>query len=151
MKQEQYQKIIKDAIQSEIEANTFYMSVSKRVKDSNLKTLFVDIAGEEIKHREFLEGFMAKGLKSMNFDTAKDYGVTDMLATPALSPEMKPLDGLVLAIKKELEAMLMYNQLANASRENDQKILFLGLVAMERSHKSRLEDIYTNMAFPEAW
>ncbi|HOI14315.1 MAG TPA: ferritin, partial [Methanoculleus sp.] len=22
---------------------------------------------------------------------------------------------------------------------------------MERGHKARLEDIYTNMAFPEAW
>ena len=150
MKQAEYQKIIKDAIKSEIEANEFYMSVSKKVKEPALKILFKDIAGEEIKHREFLEGFMAQGLKTMSFDTAKDYRVTDAQKTPSLKPDMKPLDGLVLAIKKELESMLMYSQLANASTDNDQKLLFLGLVAMERSHKARLEDIYTDMAFPEA-
>ncbi len=94
---------------------------------------------------------MAKGEKSMHFDTAKDYRVTDALPTPKLSPGMKPLEGLVLAIKKELESMMMYNQLANASTDKEQKDLFMNLVAMERSHKMRLEDIYTNQAFPEVW
>ena len=87
----------------------------------------------------------------MHFDTAKDYRVTDSIKTPKLSPDMKPLEGLVLAIKKELESMMMYTQLANASTDAGQKKLFMDLVSMERSHKSRLEDIYTNMAFPEAW
>jgi len=87
----------------------------------------------------------------MSFDTAHDYRVTDAQKTPPLMQDMQPLDGLVLAIKKEVESMLMYSQLADASTDNDQKILFLGLVAMERSHKSRLEEIYTNMAFPEVW
>ena len=29
--------------------------------------------------------------------------------------------------------------------------LSIQLANMERSHKARLEDIYTNMAFPETW
>jgi len=29
--------------------------------------------------------------------------------------------------------------------------MFLELANMERGHKARLEDIYVNMAFPEAW
>jgi rubrerythrin len=151
VKPDEYKKIISSAIDSEIEAYTFYKSVSERVKDKALKTLFLDIAGEETKHREFLQNFMAKEMKVMHFDTAKDYKVTDSLKTPKLSADMKPLEGLVIAIKKELEAMMMYNQLANASTDASQKKLFMDLVAMERSHKSRLEDIYTNMAFPEVW
>ena len=107
MKQEEYRKILSDAIESEIEANKFYLSVSEKVKDKALKTLFLDIAGEEIKHRDFLKNFMAKDLKAMHFDTAKDYRVTDSLRTPRLTPDMKPLEGLVLAIKKELESMMM--------------------------------------------
>jgi len=75
----------------------------------------------------------------------------DALPTPALTPELKPVDGLVIAIKKELEAMQMYTQLANVSTDEAQKNIFLELATMERGHKSRLEDIYTNMAFPEVW
>jgi len=151
MKQDDYHKILTNAIASEVEAYEFYTSVSKRTKDKALKTLFADIASEEVKHREFLKDFMAKNLKSMKFDTAKDYKVTDELATPALTPDLKPLEGLVIAIKKELEAMLLYNNIANASTVKAKKNLFMNLVSMERSHKMRLEDIYTNMAFPEVW
>jgi rubrerythrin len=64
---------------------------------------------------------------------------------------MKPIEGLVIAIKKELEAMQMYTQLANISSDEAQKNVFVELASMERGHKNRLEDIYTNMAFPEAW
>jgi rubrerythrin len=151
MNHDEYKKILTNAIDSEIEANAFYVSVAGKVKDKALKTVFLDIAGEEIKHRDFLKGIMAKDLKVMHFDTSKDYKVTDSLKTPKLSPDMKPLEGLVLAIKKELESMMMYSQLANASTDAAQKKLFMELVAMERSHKARLEDIYTNQAFPEVW
>ena len=34
---------------------------------------------------------------------------------------------------------------------SEQKRIFTELASMERGHKARLEDIYTNMAFPEVW
>ena len=70
---------------------------------------------------------------------------------PPLSADMKPLDGIVVSIKKELEAMQMYTQLANLSTDTEQKLLFSQLANMESGHKARLEDLYTNMAFPEVW
>jgi len=33
----------------------------------------------------------------------------------------------------------------------DSTELFTGLANMERTHKARLEDLYTEMAFPEVW
>jgi rubrerythrin len=87
----------------------------------------------------------------MKFDAKKDYKVGDALPTPPLTVNLKPIEGLVIAIKKELEAMQMYTQLAQASSDNEQQLLFSQLANMERSHKTRLEDIYTNMAFPEVW
>ena len=87
----------------------------------------------------------------MHFSVSPDYKVVDALPTPPLTPDLKPVDGLVIAIKKELEAMRIYTQLANASVDAMQKNIFLELASMERGHKSKLEDIYTNMAFPESW
>jgi len=151
MKSLNYTQIIMNAVENEIEAYTFYTAASEKVKDSNLQTLFRDLAGEEKKHREYLRGLILKGAAGMHFDELKDYGVTDAIDEPALSADMKPIDGLVLAIKKELNAMQMYTRLSNASTSPEQKKLFLELVSMEKNHKARLEDIYTNMAFSEAW
>lgn len=85
----------------------------------------------------------------MKFDPSHDYKVANVLASPTLNVKMKPLEGLVIAIKKELEAMQMYTQLAKLATDTETQFLFSQLANMERGHKARLEDICTNMAFPE--
>jgi len=144
-------KIIKSAIASEVEAYSYYHSVAEKAKDKALKTLFGELAGEEKKHREFLEGFLAKNPNDLKFDAGHDYKVGDALPAPKLTPDLKPLEGLVIAIKKELEAMQTYTQLAKASADTETQFLFSQLANMERSHKARLEDIYVNMSMIEVW
>ena len=151
MKTDDAKKIISNAINAEIEAYTFYLTISDKVKDPALKKLFGELAGEEKQHREFLQGILSKDVSKMQFDAKKDYKVVNAMPSPPLSADMKPLDGLVVAIKKELEAMQMYTQLAGLSADMEQKFLFTQLANMESGHKARLEDIYTNMAFPEVW
>jgi rubrerythrin len=151
MKSDDAKKIISTAIDREIEAYTFYRTISDKVKDAALKKLFGELAGEEKQHREFLQGMLSKDVAKMHFDAKKDYKVANAMPSPPLSADMKPLDGLVVAIKKELEAMQMYTQLAGLSTDTEQKFLFTQLANMESGHKARLEDLYTNMAFPEVW
>jgi rubrerythrin len=151
MTYDDYKKIISRAIDGEIEAYTFYRAVSDKVKDKNLKDLFSELAGDEEKHKLTLEGFLKQAPEKLHFSTSHDYKVVDALPTPPLTVNLKPLDGLVIAIKGELEAMQMYTQLANTSTDEGQKTIFTELASMERGHKSRLEDIYTNMALPEVW
>jgi len=55
----------------------------------------------------------------MNFNPHADYKVADALPTPKLSPEMKPLEGIIIAIKKELEAM----QIVETAQANLQETL----------------------------
>jgi len=149
MKADDAKKIIETAIKKEIEAYTFYHGVADKAKNPVLKELFTELAGEEMKHRELLQGMLTKDISKMKFDPSHDYKVGDNLPTPDLKVGMKPLEGLVVAIKKELEAMQMYTQLAKLASDTETQFLFSQLANMERSHKSRLEDIYTNMAFPE--
>ena len=151
MKAEDVKKIISDAINNEIEAYTFYRGVADKAKNPAMKSLFSELAGEEKQHRELLQGMLTKDISKMKFDASHDYKVADELPTPALKVGMKPLEGIVIAIKKELEAMQMYSQLAKLAKDTETQLLFSQLANMERGHKSRLEDIYTNMAFPEVW
>jgi rubrerythrin len=151
MKAEDAKKIISDAINKEVEAYTFYRGIADKVKDEALKSLFAELAGEEKKHREFLQGMLTKDVSKMKFDASHDYKVADALPAPPLSVSMKPIEGIVVAIKKELEAMQMYSQMAKLATDNETQLLFSQLANMERGHKARLEDVYTNMAFPEVW
>ncbi len=151
MTPEEYKGIISEAINNEVEAYTFYQTVSEKVTDANLKKLFGELAGEEKGHREYLQKLLSRDITSLGFSSTKDYKVGDSIPTPPLTPDMKPVDGLVVAIKKELAAMQMYTQLANASDDAEVKKLFTELATMERGHKTRLEDIYVNTAFAEAW
>jgi rubrerythrin len=151
MKTEDAKKILSQAIDREVESYTFYHEVSEKVKDPAIKKLFKELAGDEKKHREFLQAFLTRDIKKFHFDAGKDYKVGDSLPTPPLSVDLKPVDGLVIAIKKELEAMQMYSTLARLSTDTEQQLLFGQLANMERSHKARLEDLFTEMAFPEVW
>ena len=151
MKQEDYKKILLNAIDKEVEAYAFYQAISEKVTDSSLKTLFKELADQETMHRKTLQEYLTGAKKELKFDEVKDYHLSDMLENPGPSTDMKPLDGLKLSIKKDEEAMQMYQKLAEASADPEQTKIFEELSKMELGHKARLEDIYTNTAFAEAW
>ena len=151
MKAEDFRQIISQAIEGEIEAYDYYRTVSEKVRDAALKNIFGDLARDELQHRAFLQGVVKKGPDSLQVDEAQDYKVADTLESPPLSIDLKPIDGIALAIRKELDAMQMYTQLSAVAGDPEEKNTFLELAKMERGHKARLEDIYTTMAFPEVW
>jgi rubrerythrin len=147
---EEYKRIITRAIGSEIEAYEFYAGVVEKVQDSNVKSIFEELANDEKDHRDFLEGVLSD-TKPISIDEAKDYKVSATVDKPTLSVSMKPADAIALAMKNEEEAMIMYMELADICTDKEQKELFESLARMERGHKFRLEEMYTNMAFPEVW
>jgi rubrerythrin len=151
MKTEDFRQIISRAIEGEIEAYDYYRTVSEKVRDAALKNIFTELSGDELQHRSFLQGIIKKGPDSLQVEEAQDYKVADTLESPPLSMDLKPIDGITLAIRKELDAMQMYTQLAHVAGDSEEKKTFLELAKMERGHKDRLEDIYTTMAFPEVW
>lgn len=151
MESDIYRQILSMAIENEIEAAEFYQGVCDKTVDDKLKTLFGGMAAEERNHRTLLEGFLADESRPMKFKTAQDYKVSETVEMPKFSLAMKPVDAIALAMKKEEDAMNMYLKFSQASDDAEQKDLFDNLAAMEQSHKAKLEDIYTNMAFPEVW
>jgi rubrerythrin len=148
---EEARKIIMSAIDDEVEAYTYYKNVEGKVTDPALKKLFGDLASEETQHREMLETFLTKDPSEFRWNPSRDYKIADTLEMPKLTEDLTPKDGIVIAIKKEQLAMDMYNELATLSPDAEQERLFTQLANMEESHKARLEDLYTEVAFPEVW
>jgi len=151
MNSDQYKEILKMAIENEVEAAEFYQGVYDKTQDASLKDIFGKLANEERGHRKMLEGFFNNESKPLKFKETSGYKVAESVEMPRLSMDMKPADAIALAMKKEQEAMEMYQAFAAASDDAGQKETFENLARMEQSHKTHLEDLYSTMAFPEVW
>jgi rubrerythrin len=151
MKPENFRSIIAGAVDAEIEAYEYYSGVAEKVQDAALKRIFAELATEEKGHRAFLQTILNRDIQDFSVSDSEDYKLADTLEVPPLTLDMKPTDGIALAIRKELDAMQMYTQLARVSSDAGVKQTFQELAKMEKNHKTRLEDIYTGMAFSEVW
>lgn len=151
MTREEMEKIISDAIDTEIESHEFYKDAAEKLEDPQLVELFEDLAKEELEHKMYLEKFLESGIKEINIDPGYDYGIAETIDAPPLSTDMGFSDAIKLAIKREEEAVEMYSKLANATPDAEMKGIFNGLADMERLHKTRLEDVYVNVGFREVW
>lgn len=147
----EYKNILKIAIANEVEAYEFYLNAANKSKNANLKATFTELAEEEKKHKITLEAFLNNETKQMQFKEIADYKISESIELPKLTSDMSFADGLALAMKKEEEAMKMYEEFANASDNESQKELFMQLAIMEKGHKTRLEDIYSSTAYTEVW
>ena len=151
MNRQEFNKIIEFAINEEILSYDFYTDAANKVKDDFLKETFTDLAKEELEHKRFLEEFQLTHAQTINLEESVDYKIADTLEKPKLTADMNFQDAIALAIKREEEAMDMYDSLAKASVEEDKKSVFIGLKNMEQLHKTRLEDIYINVGYREVW
>jgi rubrerythrin len=151
MKSEDFRQIISQAIDGEIEAYTFYCAVADRVADAALKNIFAELAADELNHQDFLQQVMLKGSRALYVEESHEFKPANNPELPPLSVSFKPIDGILLAIRKKLDAMQMYTQLSQAARDPEDKHAFLELAKMEQNQKASIEDIYAKMTFPEAW
>ncbi len=151
MDAEQFETIIQNAIEGEIEARDFYAAAAEKVADAAVKEIFAQLSRQEDGHRHRLQTFKSDPMAKVEFKRVTDYGVAEEQDWPKLSLAMKPADAIGLSIKKEQAAMESYQALA-ASMENEEfKKLFTELAEMERGHKVSLEKLFVNVAYPEDW
>ena len=145
------QEVIAFAVKNEVQAYNFYNGVAEKTSDPGLKSIFQGLAKEEKQHQNFLEGLFSQEMLTVFFGEAADYHLAEIVDKPVLSLEMKPVEAIALAMKKEEEAMELYQKLASGTSDAAQKTLFMELSKMEQQHKTILEDVYANMAFGEVW
>ena len=151
MNRVEYENILKDAIQAEIEAQKFYQDVAGRMSDAFLKDLFTGFAVEEKKHEAILMGFWSVIPEKLPFEENRDYKVSQTIDRPVVSADMTPAEAFALAMKNEEAAMNHYTALADGCTDITQKRIFMDLAAMEREHKFKMERAFVDIGYPEVW
>jgi rubrerythrin len=146
-----FDRMVLEAIAAEIAARDFYLWAARQMKDPGVAEIFRQLSGEENEHRATLETLRFNPVARVEFARAPDYGVAEQEPEPEFSPDMSPKEALQLAMKKEEHAAATYRAFAEACQDTEISRTYLELAEMERGHKSRLEELYVNAAYPEAW
>ena len=151
MKKEEIMSILKLAVQKEINAHDFYTKAASKVKDKSVQQLFEELAQDELQHRQTLEKFIESEVTNLDFKPVLDYKVADTVEHPEPTLDMSFVEAVALSMKHEQDAMDMYTGLSVISIDEDVKNLFHSLANMEQVHKTKLEELYNNVAFAEQW
>jgi rubrerythrin len=152
MNSSELERIFRLAIARELDANTFYAGVAKSAKDPEVQKVFEQLAQEELGHFELLERFRSDPTLPLKIAAPKqDYKVAESVELPPFSATMKPAEAIALAMKKEAQAVEFYRGLAAAATDTELKSIFDNLANMELGHKHRLENVFVDIGYPEAF
>lgn len=151
MDKQQYEALFEMAISREVEAYEFYRKVSERAQNAQVKGVFAELSLEELGHKDLLTQFKNDPAKVMKIQASPDYKVAEATELPALSVDMKPADAIALAMKKEQQAVEFYRTLEQNAADPEMKAAFANFANMELGHKHRLENVFVQVGYPEAF
>ena len=134
--------VLEQAIKKELEA---------RVKNQSAREAFKLLAEEEAKHKrlleDYLEGKLREGALSAVLDV--DYKIAENQEPPEITASMELKDVFLLAANREKAAHDLYIWLSGLHPEGQLKHLFEDLATQELGHKKLMENLYTEVAFPQ--
>jgi len=131
-------EVLDFAIDREIDAQSFYMRLSKMVKDPKLEKTLIDLAAEELDHETKLQAVRV-GKAALGDEEVGSLDIVDYTKDVEPSPEMSYNDLLVIGMKKEETSRRLYTNLASIATKQDLRDTFLLLAKEEAQHKIRFE------------
>ncbi|MCJ7605268.1 MAG: ferritin family protein [Dehalococcoidales bacterium] len=143
--------VMDKAIEKEIEAQNMYRDLSEAVEDAAARDMFRQLFAVEKKHEELLRRYLdgTLGETGLQADHVLDYRIAEHFNAPEITPGMKLDEVLLLAANREKASRDLYLGLAAAHPSGKIRALFEDLAAQELEHKHRMEDYYTDVAFPQ--
>ena len=85
------------------------------------------------------------------FNFEKDFKVAETIDMPEVNEKLDLKDAIGIAMKNEELAMKNYLALAENCDDDQLKIVFQDLAAMERDHKFKMESSFIDVAYVEVW
>ena len=138
--------IIDFAIEKEKEAADFYAGISDQERFSGKKQMLLEFAEQERTHQRLLEDLKA-GADGRQCDDYKFQWITDIKRSDYVEdvtyrPGMGYNELLMLAMKREENALRLYNEMLTNAETDAQKKVFKMLCQEEAKHKLSLETMY---------
>jgi len=120
----------------------FYDSASEVAKNPGSKVMFQEMADEERKHFKLLDEMKEEDIASFPIEKVQDLKIGKYTEDIPISPDLSYQQILIVAMKKEAEAVKLYNDLASMTADPKLARLFQILAQEEAKHKLKLESEY---------
>jgi rubrerythrin len=142
-------EILVFAIEQEQKAVDFYTGLAKEAHSEEMKKVFLEFAGEEIKHKQRLTRIREEGVFTMPKQQVTDLKIADYMVEVKASGKLSYEEALVLAMKREKAAFKLYTTLAERAPNDELKEIFESLAMEESKHKLRFEVEYDEYVLRE--
>jgi rubrerythrin len=150
------------ALNNEKNEREFYLEHAKRTKNPLGRTMFREIADDELEHYERLKELHEKWEKSQKWPESVPLVVKQTNVGNMLKNILKQLDGkeetdndylkaVEIAAEFESKGMNFYAQLRDGVSDPREKAFFELLSGIEREHYLSLKDIEEYLKDPEGW
>lgn len=137
-----FKEIVNFAIEREEEAYMAYEDLSQKAERPGMKELLLELRDEEKKHKELLTNIDDEEIAGLEIHKVIDLKISDFLTEEPPTPDMTFQDLLILAAKKEQQAVELYTGMKESVDSAELKKLFDFLIEQEKSHKLKLETEY---------
>jgi rubrerythrin len=143
-------EILDFAINSEQEAVDFYTELANRQTNPQVKSMFLEFASEEVKHKARLVKVKQDGIFDLEVsESPTDLKISDYVVNVKPNPDMEYSDALVLAMKKEKAAFKLYIALSERTSNKNLSEVFKALAIEESKHKLKFEIEYDEYVMRE--
>lgn len=141
---ESFEALIEFAIEKEREAAIFYLDLAEQTSFSGVKDSLLEMAEEEKKHESLLKnlGNNKALIEEYKFKWIPDMKRSDYMIELKYEDGMNYIDILRLAMKREEQALKMYNELQKKTDHPENIQLLKVLCQEEAKHKLFLEGLY---------
>jgi rubrerythrin len=142
-------EILVFAIEQEQKAVDFYTGLAKEAHSDEMKRVFLEFAGEEIRHKGRLSQIREQGVFTMPNEKVADLKIADYTVEVKATGRLTYEEALVLAMKREKSAFKLYSNLAERAPNKELKEIFQSLAMEESRHKLRFELEYDEFVLRE--
>ena len=143
-------EILDFAIKDEIRASNLYADLAKKSRNKEIKRVFEQFSQEELGHKKKLERMKFGDTAILTDDRVQDLRIGDYLVEVDTNrDDLSYQDALIVAMKEEKAAFMLYSELAERTDDDTAREVFLVLAKEEARHKLRFEIEYDEYILSE--
>lgn len=137
------------AIESEQKAVDFYHQLADRVKNEDMKNIFLEFAQEEVAHKAKLKKIKEEKVFIASSESISDLKISDYVDSVVIKPDMSYQEALIVAMNREKAAFNLYTRLSKKTNVPELQNIFKILAQEESKHKLRFEMEYDEFVLRE--
>ena len=147
------EQVLQQAIRFEQDAYEFYTGAVARVERPHIKQALMDLADEEVKHKERLEALLAgdttRIIAVRKRGQVEDLKLAEYLVPRPLDPKASLQDVLIVAMHREKSSYEFYSTMAEIAEAGASQTLFEFLAQEELAHKNKVESLYDEVVYQD--